>query len=70
MFSGIHKGFKSERIYLLNTKREEAIASLELNERETITDRLNKFMSTYSSNEYTQPIGPCEKFSNCDSFDR
>ena len=58
MFSGIHKGFKSERIYLLNTKREEAIASLELNERETITDRLNKFMSTYSSNEYTQPIGP------------
>ena len=58
MFSGIHKGFKSERIYLLNTKREEAIASLELNERETITDRLNKFMSTYSSTEYTQPIGP------------
>ena len=58
MFSGIHKGFKNERIYLLNTKREEAIASLELNERETITDRLNKFMSSYSSSEYTQPLGP------------
>ena len=58
MFSGIHKGFKNERIYLLNTKREEAIASLELKERETITDRLNKFMSSYSSSEYTQPLGP------------
>ena len=58
MFSGIHKGFKSERIYLLNTKREEAIASLELNERETVTDRLNKFMTTYSKSEYEKPIGP------------
>ena len=56
MFSGIHKGFKNERIYLLNTKREEAIASLELNERETINDRLNKFMTSYSSNEYKQPL--------------
>jgi len=58
MFSGIHKGFKSERIILFNTKIEEAIASLELNEGETITDRLNKFMSTYSSTEYTLPIEP------------
>ena len=56
MFSGIHKGFKNERIYLLNTKREEAIASLELNERETINDRLNKFMTSYSSSEYKQPL--------------
>ena len=58
MFSGIYKGFKSERIILFNTKIEEAIASLELNEGETITDRLNKFRSTYSSTEYTQPIEP------------
>jgi len=56
MFSGIHKGFKNERIYLLNTKREEAIASLELKERETINDRLNKFMTSYSSSEYKQPL--------------
>ena len=56
-FSGIHKGFKNERIYLLNTKREEAIASLELKERETINDRLNKFKLDYSSNEYTKPLG-------------
>ena len=56
MFSGIHKGFKNERIYLLNTKREEAIASLELNERETINDRLNKFMTSYSSSEYKQTL--------------
>ena len=57
MFSGIHKGFKNERIYLLNTKREEAIASLELKERETLNDRINKFMTSYSKSEYTKPLG-------------
>ena len=57
MFSGVHKGFKNERIYLLNTKREEAIASLELKERETLNDRINKFMTTYSKSEYTKPLG-------------
>jgi len=56
-FSGIHKGFKNERIYLLNTKREEAVISLELKERETIDDRLNKFKLNYSSSEYTKPLG-------------
>ena len=30
IFSGIHKGYKKERLYLLNTKREEVISSLEL----------------------------------------
>ena len=56
-FSGIHKGFKNERIYLLNTKREEAIASLELKEKETLDDRINKFKLNYSSSEYTKPLG-------------
>ena len=56
-FSGIHKGFKNERIYLLNTKREEAIASLELKEKETLDDRINKFKLNYSRDEYTKPLG-------------
>ena len=56
-FSGIHKGFKNERIYLLNTKREEAIGSLELKEKETLDDRINKFKLNYSSSEYTKPLG-------------
>ena len=56
-FTGIHKGFKNERIYLLNTKREEAIASLELKEKETLDDRINKFKLNYSSSEYTKPLG-------------
>jgi hypothetical protein len=57
IFTGIHKGYKNERIYLLNTKREEAIASLELKEKETIDDRLNQFKLSYSSSEYTKPFG-------------
>ena len=56
-FSGIHKGFKNERIYLLNTKREEAISSLELKEKETLDDRINQFKLKFSSSEYTKPLG-------------
>ena len=56
-FTGIHRGFKSERIYLLNTKREEAIASLELKDKETIEDRLNQFQLRCSKSEYTKPLG-------------
>ena len=55
-FSGIHKGFKSERIYLLNTKREEAITSLELKERETLEDRITQFKLKFPKKEYMKPL--------------
>ena len=58
ILSGINKVFIKERIYLLNTKREEAIPSLELNEKETINDRLNNFIKTYQKCEYTKPLAP------------
>ena len=55
-FSGIHRGFKNERIYLFNTKREEALASLELKERETLEDRITQFKLKYSKKEYLKPF--------------
>ena len=55
-FSGIHRGFKNERIYLFNSKREEAISSLELKERETLDDRINKFKLNFKSDVYKKPL--------------
>ena len=55
-FSGIHKGFNIERIYLLNTKREVAIASLELKESETLDDRIKKFELNNPPEEYNKPF--------------
>ena len=39
-FTGIHRGFKTERAYLFNMKREEVISSLELRDRETLEIRI------------------------------
>jgi hypothetical protein len=44
-FTGIHRGFKTERAYLFNMKREEVISSLELKDKETIEARIDKFKS-------------------------
>ena len=57
IFTGIHRGYKNERLYLFNTKREEAIASLELKEKETLDDRINQFKLSIPSDDYTKPFG-------------
>ena len=49
-FTGIHRGFRIEREYLFNMKREEVISSLELKDRENIEDRIDKFKSRYEWN--------------------
>ena len=59
IFSGIHKGYKKERLYLLNTKREEVIASLELKENETLDNRIKEFKLIFPISEYNKPF---EKF--------
>ena len=44
-FTGIHRGFKTERVYLFNMKRDEVISSLELKDKETIKNRIDKLKS-------------------------
>ena len=56
-FTGIHRGFKIERISLLNTKREDYIRSLELSNRETIDDAIMKIRLKYSKDELSKPFG-------------
>ena len=55
-FTGIHRGFKTERTYLFNMKRDEAIASLELKDRETLDDRIVKFKLKHSAKDYNKPL--------------
>ena len=57
-FTGVHRGFKAERAYLFNMKREEVISSLELKDKETIEERINKLKSKYGDNisELTKPF--------------
>ena len=55
-FTGVHRGFKAERVYLLNLKREEAISSLELRDRETLDDRIVKFKLKHSQKDLTKPF--------------
>ncbi len=42
-FTGIYRGFKAERAYLFNMKRQEIISSLELKNREALNDRIVQF---------------------------
>ena len=56
-FTGIHRGFKAERAYLFNMKREEIIGSLELRDRETLDDRIVQFKLKHSQNDLAKPFG-------------
>jgi hypothetical protein len=55
-FTGIHRGFKTERAYLFNMKREEAISSLELKDRETLDDRIVQFKLKHSQKDIITPF--------------
>ena len=56
-FTGIHRGFKAERAYLFNLKRDEIISSLELRDRETLDDRIVQFKLKHSQNDLAKPFG-------------
>jgi len=56
-FTGIHRGFKAERAYLFNMKRDEIIGSLELRDRETLDDRIVQFKLKHSQNDLAKPFG-------------
>ena len=56
-FTGIHRGFKAERAYLFNMKREEIISSLELKDRETLDDRIVQFKLNHTQKDLTKPFG-------------
>ena len=58
-FTGIHRGFKAERAYLFNMKREEIISSLELKIKETKESRIENFKKNHSQRVLTEPF---EKF--------
>ena len=53
-FTGISRGFVNERIYLLNTKREEIIKSMDLASNETIDDLIMKIRLKYSNDELSK----------------
>ena len=55
-FTGIHRGFKAERAYLFNWKREEIISSLELKNKETIESRIEDFKNKHSQKALTDPF--------------
>jgi len=55
-FTGVHRGFKAERAYLFNLKREEIISSLELKDRETLDDRIVKFKLKQSQKALSEPF--------------
>ena len=46
-FTGIHRGFKTERAFLFDIKREEVISYLELDENESLEDHIDKFKYKY-----------------------
>ena len=56
-FTGVHRGFKAERAYLFNLKREEIISSLELKDRETLDDRIVQFKLKHSQKALSEPFG-------------
>ena len=56
-FTGIHRGFKAERAYLFNMKRDEIISSLELKNRETLDDRIVQFKLNHTQKDLTKPFG-------------
>ena len=56
-FTGIHRGFKAERTYLFNLKRDEIISSLELKDRETLDDRIVQFKLNHSQKDISKPFG-------------
>jgi hypothetical protein len=53
-FTGISRGFINERIYLLNTKREEIIKSMDLSSNETIDDLIMKIRLKHSNDELSK----------------
>lgn len=53
-FTGISRGFVNERIYLLNTKREEIIKSMDLSSNETIDDLIMKVRLKHSNDELSK----------------
>ena len=55
-FTGIHRGFKIERAYLFNMKKDEAICCLELKDREKLDDRIFEFKLKNSKNDITAPF--------------
>ena len=55
-FTGIHRGFKTERAYLFNMKKDEAICCLELKENETLDDHIFRFKLKNSKNDITAPF--------------
>ena len=55
-FTGIHRGFKTERAYLFNMIKDEAICCLELKDNETLDDRIFEFKLKNSKNDITAPF--------------
>ena len=55
-FTAINGGFKTERAYLFNMKKDEAISSLELKENETLDDHIFTFKLKNPKNDITAPF--------------
>ena len=55
-FTGVHRGFKDVRLYLLNLIREEAISSLELRDGETLDDHITSFKKNHTEEDLTKPF--------------
>ena len=53
-FTGINHGFITERIKILNNKKEEIIKSIDLSPNETINDLITKTRLKYSNDELSQ----------------
>ena len=53
-FTGISRGFVNERIYLLNTKREEIIKSMDLSSNESIDDLIMKIRLKHPNDELSK----------------
>ena len=56
-FTGILRGFKTERKYLFYMKREEVISCLELKDRETLQNRIILFKLRHSEKDINKPLG-------------
>ena len=55
-FTGIHRGFKTERAYLFNMIKDEAICCLELKDNETLDYHIFRFKLKNSKNDITVPF--------------